>query len=242
MFGRRCLILAIAALLWGTSVWAQGRPHAGRTVKSARIGHQKSFRGGHRVGRNPSRGRPFGFAGRRYRNRLPRQYSYSPGFHRGFGRRAYSQSFFGQYSFSPFLPYAVPHLSLGPYGAPYYNPHYSYPSYSSYPYLYDLYYRESVRSREEANRYEAALAWELASRCCAPQDASAAPDEVSAVHDASDHAVLAPRDVLLTLDGRELPPSPTGGPLVLGSGRHTLRISARSSPSRSTPPRSVQPN
>lgn len=233
MRGQRCFMLMIAVLLFATCAWAQGRVHAGRLGKSSHIGHQKSSPAGHLVGRLIPRGRSFSFAARRHRNPLLGQYSYSPYFHRRFGRRAYGHATSNQYAYSPYLyqPYGVPYSGFGAYGAPDYDSYYSYSPYFPYLYFYDLYYRESVRSTEEASRYEAALAREPSSRANAPQDALADPEETDSNPDASDLAPLAPRNVLLMLDGEEMVASPSGGPLVLGSGQHSLRISARPSPS-----------
>lgn len=97
-----------------------------------------------------------------------------------------------------------------------YWPNYSYSPYSSYLYFYDLYYQEAERSKQEADDFEAAL--ERDGRLTGPAKVGTFP---------SDFLPFPPRDMTVTLDGKVQNPSPSGNPLVIGSGRHTLRISAR---------------
>lgn len=97
------------------------------------------------------------------------------------------------------------------YGAPYaYSPH------SSYLYFYDLYDQEAQRSKQEAGEFEASL--ERQGKLTGPAKIGAFPSDVLR---------LTSRDVTATLDGNVQDPSPSGDPLVIGSGRHTLRITAR---------------
>lgn len=97
------------------------------------------------------------------------------------------------------------------YGAPY-----AYSPYSSHLYFYDVYYREAQRSKQEADEFEASL--ERQGKLTGPAKVGVFP---------SDFLPLPSRKVTATLDGKVQNPSPSGDPLVIGSGRHTLRITAR---------------
>jgi len=134
----------------------------------------------------------------------------SPRFNRGFAFRSPS---YWPYAYSPYAApsYGWPHVDAGDYGFPYtYASPYTHSGYFPYLYFFDLYYREAQRSKEEADAYEETFRREKLG------DA------------ASGGAPLSPRDVQVTVDGQELAPSPSGYPLVVGSGRHTLRLAARS--------------
>jgi hypothetical protein len=116
-----------------------------------------------------------------------------------------------------------PYSDFGYYGSPYtYAPQQTHSPYFPYLYFYDLYYREAQRSKEEADQFEASFRREQ------PGD-SAAPRSAMPGDDASDAVPLAPREVLVTINGQELTSSASGGPVVLSSGHHTLRIAARAS-------------
>jgi hypothetical protein len=143
------------------------------------------------------------------------------------GRRGFSgaqgRTWHGGYA--SFYP---PYFSQGfgwPYGYsgygtyPYYASQYGYSTYFPYLYFYDLYAQEADRSRQGADEFEALLARE---------GKLTGPAEVGSF--ASDSRPLLPRNVALTLDNQPLTMSVSGGPLVLGSGRHTLRIAARKTP------------
>ncbi len=148
------------------------------------------------------------------RSTAPRK---APAYQRGFGAGlTHHRALNGNYGYSPYLApsYAWPGHH---YGAPYsYWPNYSYSSYSSYLYFYDLYYREAERSKQEADEFEASL--EREGKLTGPAKVGALP---------GDFLPLAPRDVTLTLDGGVQIPSSSGGPIVIGSGHHTLRVSAK---------------
>ena len=119
----------------------------------------------------------------------------------GFGSRlSYSPYFAQSYGWRGFN-----------YGAPY-----SYSPYSSYLYFYDLYDQEAQRSKQEADEFEASL--ERQGKLTGPAKVGAFP---------SDFVPLPSRDVTAILDGKVQNPSPSGEPLVIGSGRHTLHITAR---------------
>jgi len=109
------------------------------------------------------------------------------------------------------------------YGWPYVDYGYSFFPYSYghspyYPYLYfyDLYAREAEESKRAADEFEASLARE--GKLTGPAKPGTYP---------SDSKARLPSDGMLTLDGQPHAPAPGGEPLVVGSGRHTLRISAR---------------
>jgi hypothetical protein len=128
--------------------------------------------------------------------------------------------------------------ALSPFYSPYYsqnlgwpnayNGYWTYPYYASqcryspsfpYLYFYDLYAQEAERSRQAAEEFEASLARE--GKLTGP----AKPGSY-----ASDSLPLRPRDVALTLDDQPLTMPMSGGPVVIGSGRHTLRIAAQTLP------------
>ena len=119
------------------------------------------------------------------------------GFGSGFGYSPYFAQSYGWPGFN----YAAP---------------YSYSSYSPYLYFYDLYYQEAQRSKQEADEFEASLA---------RQGKLTGPARVGSFQ--SDFLPHPSRDVTAILDGNVQNPSASGDPLVIGSGRHTLRITAR---------------
>lgn len=119
------------------------------------------------------------------------------GFGSGFGYSPYFAQSYGWQGFN--------------YGAPQ-----SYFPNASYLYFYDLYYQEAQRSKQEADEFEASL--ERQGNLTGPAKAGAFP---------SDFLPLPSRDVTATLDGKEQSPSSSGEPLIIGSGRHTLRITTR---------------
>jgi len=98
--------------------------------------------------------------------------------------------------------------------------HYLYPYYYSftfpYLYFYEQYVREAHESRRAADEFEAGLARE--GKLTGPAKPGAF---------LSDHLPRPPRDVVTTLDGLGVPPSPGGTPLVIESGEHTLGISGK---------------
>jgi hypothetical protein len=197
MRARTCLFLGLAAVLFGIAALAQGHgravPQAGKgsslgpSSQASSPGHHHPHQWTH--ARSPYFNRGFGFGSRSYRPSW--RYTYSP-----YGLQSYDWSYF----------------DTGYYGSPYtYAPQYTYSDYFPYLYFFDLYSHEAQRSKEEADRYEAAFAGK------GPAGA------------AGDAAPLSPRDVVLTIDGGVVTGSASGSPVVVGSGRHTLRISARSS-------------
>jgi len=119
----------------------------------------------------------------------------------------YSQNFGWPYADNGYWTY--------PYGAPQYSNSQHFP----YLYFYDLYAQEAERSRQAADEYEASLARE--GKLTGP----AMPGSY-----ASDSRPLLPRDVALTLDDQPWALPTSGGPVVIGSGRHTLRIAAQTLP------------
>jgi hypothetical protein len=128
------------------------------------------------------------------------------------------------YGFAPYFPYVYPG-GYAEYGSPYsyYGCPYTYAPYFPSLYFYDLAYQEAIRTREEADRYEAAFAEE---RARAEGTSAVAP---GGYDPGRTEAAIAALRVRLTLDGLELQPSPSGLSLEIGSGRHTLRISASAS-------------
>lgn len=204
---RTCFFLGLAVVLFGITALAQGRgrtlPHAG---KASSVGPSS------RVS-SPGYRHPRGWS--------PARSGY---FNRGFAFGSPSYWPYGRYTYSPYAAqsYGWPYFGTGYYGSPYaYAPQYNYSDYFPYLYFFDLYYREAQRSKEEADNFEASLRRE-------PPAPSAGPRGVKPESDAYDAIPLSPRAVRVTVDGQEPAPSASGGPLVLGSGRHTLRISAKS--------------
>ena len=90
-----------------------------------------------------------------------------------------------------------------------------------YLYYYEQYSRQAEESRRAADEYEASLARE---------GKLTGPLEVGAF--ATDFIPRSPLRQQATLDGHPVAPSPSGSPLVIESGEHTLNIGSRdSSPS-----------
>jgi hypothetical protein len=93
--------------------------------------------------------------------------------------------------------------------------------YFPYLYFYDRYYEEALSTREAADRYDAEFRREeYGGTVKSPDSPHSNP---AAFHN---DAPLAPHQVLITLNGQPQPRATNGAPLVLGSGRHTLVISA----------------
>jgi hypothetical protein len=127
------------------------------------------------------------------------------------------------YTYSPygFPSYGWPYFGAGYYGSPYmYGPWYSYSDDFPYFYFFDLYSREAERSKEEADNFEAYQRREQPASPVAPRGDK--PDSA-----AFDAVPLSPRGVQVTVDGQEVAPWASDRPVVLGSGRHTLRIAAK---------------
>ena len=189
---RNTVALILTLVFVSSSVWARSRANAsGSAIRS--------------LPSNP------GHAGRRsyhgsYLNSLNSRRPYL-GQRSGFGSGLSSSRYLAQ-------SYGWPGLSFGsPYTRWTYN---SYSPHSFYPYLYDLYYQEAQRSKQEADEFEASL--ERQGKLTGPAKVGAFP---------SDFLPIPSRGVTATLDGRVQNASPSGDPLVIGSGRHTLRITAR---------------
>jgi hypothetical protein len=153
--------------------------------------------------------------------RLHRQNQQAP--HRALGWRAYSRAE-GRTRAGGFRSFHSPYYSQN-FGWPSaYNGFWAYPfapeyahlPYLPYLYFYDRYAQEAERSRHAADEFEASLARE---------GKLTGPATVGSL--ASDSRPLLPRDVALTLDDQPVAPSASSGPVVIGSGRHTLRIAAR---------------
>lgn len=122
-----------------------------------------------------------------------------------------SPFFFPGFSQFGYPYYSMPYncdtrFSSGPFNC---QPLYPQGSASSDPYAAEA----EGRSRASAGHPEAMDPAPLAN----PSDAAASRERVD------------PRDVVLTLDGREQPSSSLGEPLEIGSGHHTLSLSARTS-------------
>jgi hypothetical protein len=219
------LFLGLVFFLSGVSAFAQGRGRAARAAGPSSRAGQHSFRAGPRVSSSFSSRQPARFStpGRR----LPhgQRLNHWPYFHGAFGS---GWNNYGSYGYHPDSPYVAPsfgwpYSGYGYYGSPYtYAPQQTYSPYFPYLYFYDLYYQESQRSKEEADQFEASFGREQSGDSATPR--SAKPGD-----DASGTVPLAPREVLVTIDGQELTSSASGGPVVLSSGHHTLRIAARSS-------------
>lgn len=205
---------SLAVVLFSAGGWAQGWGHGGREAGKSNPGLRGSMAGASRGVQEFSRRgsirtrTPGSFAQPlRYRASSPRfntRYSFGSKRYRNYGYSPYFAQFYGWPGFNDGSPYAYSPYS---WGSPY----------SSYRYFYDLYYGESLRSKQEADEFEAAFAREKRSQSDAQPSGTNDPDDVP----------LAPRDVKLTVDGQEHQPSASGAALVLGSGHHTLRISAK---------------
>ena len=100
------------------------------------------------------------------------------------------------------------------FGANAYSPYYS-TAHFPYLYFYEQYAREAEESRRAADEYEASLARE---------GKLTGPLEVGAFK--TDFLPRSPLKNQLTLDGQAVTPSPSGAPLVIESGEHTLRVGA----------------
>jgi hypothetical protein len=98
------------------------------------------------------------------------------------------------------------------FGGNFYQP-YNYSSHFPYLYFYEQYAREAEESRRAADEYEASLARE---------GKLTGPLQVGAFK--SDSLPRSPLKLQLTLDGQAVTPSPSGAPLVIESGEHTLRV------------------
>ena len=143
--------------------------------------------------------------------------------HQSIGRRGYSQAeararaggfrslYSPYYSQNSSWPYAYNGFWTYPYA-----PQDTYSQVFPYLYFYDLYAQEAERSRQAADEFEASLARE--GKLTGPTEPGSS---------ASDSRPLLPRDVALTLDDQPVAMSASGGPVVIGSGRHTLRIAAK---------------
>lgn len=220
---RATIASSLIILLYGACAMAQGR---GRLPRGAGMAQPRpqGIGGSARVRAMPSpvrSTRPWSSDTRAYhhlRNCAPRLTASS-----GFRHRPY-----GNYGYSPYFAQASGWP--GYYRSPYLYPsYYSYPSYFPYLYFYELYYKESLRSKQEADEFEAAFAREKRGESPATPGASTGPKGAkSEAHDPND-VPIAPRNARLTVDGQEVTPSVSGMPLVLGSGHHTFRISANQS-------------
>jgi hypothetical protein len=142
-----------------------------------------------------------------------------PGWYRQAGRRLraggfrsshsyYTQNFGWPYAYNGFWTYP-------------YAPQYTYSPHFPYLYYYDLYAQEAERSRQAADEFEALVRGERGEDGPVP---IAGPEASSGSDSASP---LAPRHVALTLDDQPLALTTSGGPVVISSGQHTLRIAAR---------------
>jgi hypothetical protein len=123
--------------------------------------------------------------------------------------------------YSPYYSqnFAWPYAYNGYWMNPYYAPQETYSHFFPYLYFYDLYAQEAERSRQAADEFEVSLARE---------GKLTGPAAVGSF--ASDSRPLLPGNVALTLDEQFVAPPPSGGPLVIGSGHHVLRIAAKAVP------------
>lgn len=166
--------------------------------------------------------------------------------------RMYNPSYYGIFGTSPYFypPYGGPYFGYGFYSYPYaYDPRFNtytlaYPApytYAPYPLdqgRYDRHEQDYSRYPDESRSPEPSAPGEK------PPEAARGrkPQGEKPEGEASLPERLDPRDVHLTLDGETSPSSPPGRPLTLGSGRHTLVVSAGSSkPVPITPPK-ARPN
>jgi hypothetical protein len=136
----------------------------------------------------------------------------------------------GHASFRPYTRGPAGVIAYGPFGYQTYGWPYQDYGFDSYPgiydrspyfYFHDLYSREAEQSRQAADNYEASLARE--GKLTGPAEVGAFP---------TDFLPRSSRNVALTLDGQPLSPSPSGLPLGIESGQHSLRITASKTLSR----------
>jgi len=225
---RTALSSTLVVLLLSSGAWAEAGGQGGREAGKSHPGLRGSMAGAARGGQKFSRREsirartPGAFAP------SPRYRTHAPGFNPGYG---FGSHRYRGYGYSPYLAqsYGWPGFNFGSPHA--YSPYSWNSPYSNYRYFYDLYYDEAQRSKQEADEFEASLARE--GKLTGPEKAGAF---------ATDFLPLAPRDVMLSVDGQEHQPSASGAPLVLGSGRHTVRIAARPSTSGETPRHDKQRN
>lgn len=142
-----------------------------------------------------------------------------PGWHRQAGRRLRAGGFRSSHSYYT-QNFGWPYAHNGFWTYPY-TPQYTYSPSFPYLYYYDLYAQEAERSRQAADDFEASVRGERGEDGPAP---IAGPEASSGSESASP---LAPRHIALTLDDQPLALPTSGRPVVIGSGRHTLRIAAR---------------
>jgi hypothetical protein len=102
-----------------------------------------------------------------------------------------------------------------------YAPQYTYSPCFPYLYYYALYAQEAERSRQAADEFEASVTGERGGDEPAPLTGPEASSSSEST------GPLAPSHVVLTLDDQPLALPARGGPVVIGSGRHTLRIAAK---------------
>jgi len=201
----------LAVILLSTGAWAQGSGHSGRATGNSNPGQRGSMAGASRGGQKFSHADSIRTRTPGSSAQLHRYSAYRPGFNTsyGFGSRGYRS-----HGYSPYIAQSYGWPGFG-YGSGY-SPYSWNSPYSNYRYFYDLYYDEAQRSKQEADEFEASLARE---------GKLTGPARIGAF--ATDSLPLAPPDVTLTVDGQEHKPSASGRPLRLGSGRHTVRISAK---------------
>jgi len=223
MFGAKLISAVVAVAAFTASAWAQGRGRAAAVGRS------------HSRGQSMARPAPHGHRSPHQRRQLPptaqrrqrfpyRAFSLSPGpTNRSqswyYGYYPYYQPYGGvypSYGWSHFYPEA--YWSYG-----YYAP-YSTSPYFPYLYFYDLYQREALDAEDYWRERE------QEERARQPAPAPTTQPGARPAEGPLASAPLAPQNVFLTLDGQELPLSPSGGPVLLGSGHHTLRIAARPGP------------
>lgn len=231
MRARTFISLVVSALLFGSGAWAQGHGRGHNFRGAAPRGWSQMS--APRTFRPAPMGRNFAFQGRSWhfaphgptffpRSNFPFPGSQGPFLSPSGGQFFFSSSFFfprHRFFFSPFSfhQFGFPSYSAYP---PYFAPPYAYAPYSPYGGGYSGYSGGYAPAEREQPSPEAA-----------PE--SKAPEPPASLHgDAESRAAerLTPRDMLLTLDGQEQPPPSDGGPVTLGSGRHTLRIAAKPAP------------
>lgn len=227
------ITLAISILLGGATLWAQGRGRPAGSGGRTNTGAQ-----------SPSRNVPAtnSFPGRRGYHAQPYGYRFGHRSQFGMGFRFpgynYRFGYGADYGYSPYVyqPY---------YGRPYYDTRfYSYPygcdsRFSSWPYYCQPLYPSGPRAQDVAPYYEGEDYSSDAGGSPGEESSGAsqglAPPAAPAAISREDAHRLDPRDVVLTLDGWERPSSDSAKPLELGSGRHTLGVSARSATVATSP-------
>ncbi len=239
---RRFLALALAVGLGATWAMAQRRgvvagPSGGGFRGGATSPPTQIVRPNPGIGNFPSANRTFGTyrygGGFRNRNSSGLSQYFSRTFAPNYFNPLYNNFYYGCTNpFAGYSPYCAQYLPYGQYSFGAYPYPGFYPYASAYPFA--GYYGgpygiaaagDGQNENQQAGSEQQERVWVQGN----PPRADAL-DEASAFHR------VAPRDVLLELDGAAISVPEDGRPLTVGSGNHTLRLTAQSTPGTETVP------